>query len=59
MGKVAETDHTAHPTGGQFMMSWPSHRHCFRRDLTDVWKKEKDMASLTEDETEVSTQTLW
>ena len=32
--------------------------HCFRKGSADVRKVEKEMASLTEDETEVSTESL-
>ena len=32
--------------------------HCFRRDSTEVWKVEKEMASLIEDEVEVSVESL-
>ena len=33
--------------------------HCFRRDSTDVQKVKKYRASLTENESEVSTESLW
>ena len=56
---MAEADHTVHPIGWSvYDITSRSSAIWFRRDSTEVRKVENEVASLTEDETEISTESL-
>ena len=56
--EMAKADNTAYLTGWTAYDVTVQVSYCFRRDSTDMWKVEKEMASLTEDETEVSAESV-